>query len=127
MSEPSPSPASGTVPTDNERTWAMLAHLAALCGLVLPVFGNALATWLVWLSKRDESAFVASQAREAVNFNLTVSLAAILCSLLMLVFVGFLLGTALFVAWLVLTLIAAVKASEGEDYRYPFSLHFIHK
>jgi uncharacterized protein len=82
---------------------------------------------VVWLSKREESAFVASQAREAVNFNLTVSLAAIVCSLLMLVLVGFLLGTALFIAWLVLTLIAAMKASEGEDYRYPFSLHFIHK
>jgi uncharacterized protein len=127
MSEPSPSPASGTVPTDNERTWGMLAHLAALFGLLLPVFGNALAPWLIWLSKRDESAFVASQAREAVNFNITVSLAAILCSLLMLVFVGFLLGTALLIAWLVLTLVAAIKASEGEDYRYPFSLHFIHK
>ena len=127
MSEPSPSSAPGTLPTDSERTWGMLAHLAALFGLLLPVIGNALAPWLVWLSKRDESPFIASQAREAVNFNLTVSLAAILCSLLMLVFVGFLLGTALFIAWLVLTLIAAIKASEGEDYRYPFSLHFIHK
>jgi uncharacterized protein len=126
MSEPSPSPVPGTVPTDSERTWGMLAHLAALFGLLLPVIGNALAPWIVWLSKRDESPFVAAQAREAVNFNLTVSLAAILCSLLMLVFVGFLLGTALFIAWLVLTLIAAIKASEGEDYRYPFSLHFIH-
>jgi uncharacterized protein len=127
MTEPSPSPASGTVPSDSERTWGMLAHLSALFGLLVPVVGNTLAPWLVWLSKREESAFVASQAREAVNFNLTVSLAAIVCSLLMLVLVGFLLGTALFIAWLVLTLIAATKASEGEDYRYPFSLHFIHK
>jgi uncharacterized protein len=127
MSEPSPSSAPGTVPTDNERTWAMLAHLAALFGLLVPVIGNALGPWLVWLSKRDESPFVASQAREAVNFNLTVSLAAILCSLLMLVFVGFLLGSALFIAWLVLTLVAAIKASEGEEYRYPFSLHFLHR
>jgi uncharacterized Tic20 family protein len=45
--------------------------------------------------------------------------------LLMLVFVGFLLGTALFVAWLVMTLIAAIKASEGETYRYPISLRFV--
>lgn len=126
MSQPSPSPASGTAPTDNERTWGMLAHLAALFGLLVPIIGNALGPWLVWLSKREESTFVASQAREAVNFNLTVSLAAIVCSLLMLVLVGFLLGTALFIAWLVLTLIAAIRASEGEVYRYPFSLHFIH-
>jgi len=45
--------------------------------------------------------------------------------LLMLVFVGFLLGTALFVAWLVMMLIAAIKASEGQSYRYPFSLRLV--
>jgi len=45
--------------------------------------------------------------------------------LLMLVFVGFLLGTALFIAWLVMTLIAAIKASEGHPYRYPFSLRLV--
>ena len=50
---------------------------------------------------------------------------ALVCGVLMLVFVGFLLGTALFVAWLALTLIAAIKASEGVSYRYPFSLRLV--
>jgi uncharacterized Tic20 family protein len=45
--------------------------------------------------------------------------------LLMLVFVGFLLGTALFIFWLVMTLVAAIKASEGHSYRYPFSLRLL--
>jgi uncharacterized protein len=54
-----------------------------------------------------------------------VLLAALVCALLMLVFVGVLLGTALFIAWLVLTLIAAIKASEGGLYRYPFSLRLV--
>ena len=52
-------------------------------------------------------------------------LGALLCILLMLVFVGFLFGTALFIAWLVLTLIAAIKASEGHPYRYPFALRLV--
>jgi uncharacterized Tic20 family protein len=47
------------------------------------------------------------------------------CTVLMLVFIGIVLGTALFIAWLVLILVAAIKASEGELYRYPFSLRFI--
>jgi uncharacterized Tic20 family protein len=116
---------SGTAPTENERTWGMLAHLSALAGLVLPMIGNVLGPLAVWLARRDDSAFVAAHAREALNFNITVLIAAVICMMLMLVFVGFLLGTALFVAWLVLTLIAAIKASEGAPYRYPFALRFI--
>ena len=103
----------------------MLAHLSALVGLIVPLIGIVLGPLAVWLARRDESAFVAEHAREALNFNISVLLAAIACMLLMLVFVGFLLGTALFVAWLVLTLIAAIKASEGATYRYPFSLRFV--
>ena len=103
----------------------MLAHLSALAGLVMPLVGIVLGPLAVWLARRDDSPFVAGHAKEALNFNLSVLLAAIACMLLMLVFVGFLLGTALFVAWLVMTLVAAIKASEGETYRYPFSLRFI--
>jgi hypothetical protein len=103
----------------------MLAHLSALVGLVLPLIGIVLGPLAVWLGRRDDSAFVTAHAREALNFNITVLIGAFVCMLLMLVFIGFLLGTALFVAWLVLTLIAAIKASEGALYRYPFALRFI--
>jgi len=126
MSEPTEPEASAPAPpTENERTWGMLAHLSALAGLVMPLIGIVLGPLAVWLARRDDSPFVAAHAKEALNFNLSVLLAAIACMLLMLVFVGFLLGTALFVAWLVMTLVAAIKASEGETYRYPFSLRFI--
>lgn len=116
---------SGAAPTENERTWGMLAHLSALVGLVLPMIGIVLGPLAVWLARRDDSAFVAAHAREALNFNITVVIAAVICMMLMLVFIGFLLGTALFVVWLVLTLIAAIKASEGATYRYPFAIRFI--
>ena len=116
---------SGAAPTESERTWGMLAHLSALAGLVLPMIGIVLGPLAVWLARRDDSAFVAAHAREALNFNITVLIGEVICMMLMLVFVGFLLGTALFVAWLVLTLIAAIRASEGATYRYPFALRFI--
>lgn len=126
MSDPAESVAPPTpAPTENERTWGMLAHLSAFVGLLIPLIGSVLGPLAVWLARRDSSTFVAGHAREALNFNITVLLAAIACMLLMLVFVGFLLGTALFVAWLVMTLIAAIKASEGATYRYPISLRFV--
>ena len=125
MSDPSESPAPGAAPTESERTWGMLAHLAALVGLVVPMVGNVLGPLAVLLTRRDDSAFVTAHVKEALNFNITVTLAAVVCALLALVFIGFLLGTALFIAWLVLTLIAAIRASEGALYRYPFSLRLV--
>ena len=123
VSDANPSPVAA--PTDNERTWGMLAHLAAFGGLLLPLIGNVVGPLLVWHSWRARSSFVGEQALESLNFNISVSLAALVCGLLTLVFVGFLLGTALFIAWLALTLIAAIKASEGAQYRYPFALRLV--
>jgi uncharacterized Tic20 family protein len=125
MSDPNSTAASGAAPTENERTWGMLAHLSALVGLLIPLIGNVLGPLVVSIARSDQSAFVAAHAKEALNFNISVTLAAVLCTLLMLVFVGFLLGSALFIAWLVMTLIAAIKASEGAAYRYPFSLRLV--
>jgi uncharacterized Tic20 family protein len=103
----------------------MLAHLSALAGLVLPPIGIVLGPLAVWLTWRDESEFVAAHAKEALNFNITVLLGAIACLLLMLAFVGIPLGIALFIFWLAMTLIAAIKASEGQTYRYPLSLRLV--
>jgi len=125
MSEPGAGPAPGAAPTENDRTWGMLAHLAALGGLIAPVVGNVVGPLLVWHSKRDQSPFVAEHALESLNFNISVSIGALACFVLMLVFIGFLLGIALFVAWLSLTLIAAIKASEGASYHYPFALRLV--
>jgi uncharacterized Tic20 family protein len=125
MSEPSDTPAPSAAPTENERTWGMLAHLSALAGVVVWLLGCVLGPLVVYLARRDQSEFVAEHAREALNFNITVALAALVCLALMVVFVGFILGTALFIGWLVLTLIAAIRASEGERYRYPVSLRLV--
>ena len=124
MNDPTQASVSGTAPTENERTWGMLAHLSALAGLIIPLVGNVVGPLVVSIARADQSSFVGAHAKEALNFNITVTLAAMVCVLLMLVFVGFLLGSALFIAWLVMTLIAAIRASEGAAYRYPFSLRF---
>lgn len=125
MTDSSPNIAPAAAPTENERTWGMLAHLAALAGLVMPLIGCVLGPLVVWLAKRDSSTFVAAHAKEALNFNITVVLAGIVCGFLALIFIGFLLGTALFIAWLVMTLIAGIKASEGAPYHYPLSLRLV--
>ncbi|MBS0581351.1 MAG: DUF4870 domain-containing protein [Proteobacteria bacterium] len=125
MSDANTPLAAGPAVTESERTWGMLAHLSALLGVVVPLFGCVIGPLLVWLARRDESKFVEEQAKEALNFNLSVFAAAIVCVVLMLVFIGFILGAALFIAWLVMTLIAAIRASEGMPYRYPLSLRLV--
>ena len=126
MNDPSAAAASPGTPTENERTWGMLAHLAALAGLVFPLIGNILGPLFISIARGDRSPFVATHAKEALNFNITVTLAAVVSALLMLVFVGFLLLCALFILWLVMTLVAAIRASEGAAYRYPIALRLLH-
>jgi uncharacterized protein len=115
----------GNVPvTQDERTWAMIAHLSAFVGVVIPL-GNIIAPLVIWLVKRDQSPFVADHAKEALNFNITVGIAAIVCTVLVIVLIGFVLWIALAIYWLVMTIVAAIKANEGLTYRYPFTLRLV--
>lgn len=115
----------GVSPTQEERTWAMIAHLSAFAVFVFPAGGNIIAPLIIWLTRRDTSAFVDAEAKEALNFNITVFLGWIVCGLLMFVLVGLPLGLVLFLGWLVMTIVAAVKATEGVGYRYPISLRLV--
>jgi uncharacterized protein len=121
MNEPNPVT---DVPTQDERTWGMLAHLTAFSGFLIPL-GNIIAPLVVWLVKRDQSQFVADQGKEALNFNISVLLAGAVCAALVFVLIGILLGVALFFYWLAMTIVAGIKASEGIRYRYPFTLRLI--
>jgi uncharacterized Tic20 family protein len=121
MNEPNPVT---DVPTQDERTWGMLAHLTAFSGFLIPL-GNIIAPLVVWLVKRDQSEFVADQGKESLNFNISVLLAGCICGALVFVLIGILLGVALFFYWLAMTIVAGIKASEGVRYRYPFTLRLI--
>ena len=107
-----------------ERNWAMFAHLSAL--LVYPtLIGGIVGPLVIWLMRKDDMSFAADQAKETLNFQITVYLIGLVCGILFLVLIGFVLFGLLVVAHVVLTIIAAVKASEGVAYRYPFNLRLI--
>ena len=110
--------------TPDDRTWAMLAHLSALLGIVVP-FANAIAPYIVWRTRRGRSAFVGDQALESLNFNVTVLIAVLACYLLMRALVGILLFVAVSLYWLSMTVIAAVRAGEGIRHRHPITLRLI--
>ena len=119
-----PPPAPTGSPNAEERQWGMFAHLASLSGVIIP-FGTLLGPLIVWLVKKDTMPFVSDQGKEALNFQISVALAAVVCFILMVVVIGFPLLMLLGLAALVLTIIAGIKANEGQNYRYPFSWRLV--
>ncbi|HZF17063.1 MAG TPA: DUF4870 domain-containing protein [Steroidobacteraceae bacterium] len=116
-------PTTGT-PGKAERDWALFAHLSALL-VYITLIGGILAPFVIWLIKREEMPFAGTQAKEALNFQITVYLAAVVLGFLTIVLIGLPLLAALVIAHVVLTIIATMKASEGIAYRYPFNLRLI--
>ncbi|CAK9892166.1 MULTISPECIES: DUF4870 domain-containing protein [Pseudomonas] len=110
------------LPTPNAevRQWAMFCHLAALLGLVFP-FGSLLGPLVMWIWKKDVDPFVDAQGKEALNFQITVFIASIICAVLMFVLIGVVLFGMLMIAVLILTIMAGVKANDGLPYRYPLT------
>lgn len=106
------------------RMWAMLAHLSSLSGFIIP-FGNIIGPLVIWLIKRDEMTFVDDQAKEALNFNISMTIYGLISAVLVIVVVGFLMLAVLGIAWLVLAIMAAIKANEGVAYRYPLTLRLV--
>ena len=127
---PQPPAATPTPGESDERMWAMLGHLSAFSAFITGI-GCVLGPLIVWLIKRDTLPFAGEQAKEALNFNITVIIAAIGLWILTVITLGIgllltiPLGLALFVGWLVLTIVAAVKANNGEHYRYPLTLRLV--
>jgi len=80
---------------------------------------------VIWQIKKDTLPFAADQGKEALNFNITMLIAAFVCFLLTFVLIGFVLLPLLGLGWLIFTILAAIKANNGEAYRYPFALRLI--
>ena len=120
---PPPAPSVDGISAE-ERQWAMFAHLSTLVGLIIP-FGSILGPLVIWLIKKDTMPFVDDQGKEAVNFQITTGIAAIIAGVLMFVLIGFLLLPIILIAWLVLSVLAGIKANEGQYYRYPFAIRLI--
>jgi uncharacterized Tic20 family protein len=107
-----------TTPSANDKNIVVLTHLGGALFSFIPAL-------VVWLLKKDESEYIGEQAREALNFQVTVIIAHIISWILMFILIGFFLMVAVWVANIVLCIMAAVAASKGEPYRYPFALRLI--
>lgn len=137
---PPPSPASAQppptgAPSAEERQWAMFAHLSALLGGLatgwVGGWGWFVGPLIIWLVKKDTMPFVGDQAKEALNFNITVAIAFVILTILGFAtlglgfFIALPLMAVMGIAALVFIILAAVKSNEGVAYRYPFALRLI--
>lgn len=108
----------------NERQWILLAHLAGFAGFVFP-FGNVIGPLVVWLLNKEKSPLVEEHAREALNFQISIAIYAVIASILFFVIVGMVLLPILIIVQVVLMIKAALAADRGEFYRYPLTFRFI--
>ncbi len=102
--------------------WAMWCHLGALSGFIGIPFGNILVPAVIWLTKRDSHPFIDENGRESLNFQVTMLIYFVIAAILCLVFVGFLLLPVLFLGGIIFSIVAAIRASDGVPYRYPFTI-----
>ena len=107
------------------RMWAMVCHLAGLAGMLIPGTGNIVAPLVVWQIKKEDNPFIDEQGKEAVNFQISISMYLIISIFLCVICVGAFLVAATLFFFFVFSLIAAVKANNGFHYRYPLIIRFI--
>lgn len=124
MSTPSdqmpPSPPASTETSSDDRNLAMITHLSGfLLSVIVPL--------IMWLVNKDrpEKAYLVREAKEALNFQITVLIGHVICWILIFIAIGILLGWLLWIANLVFCIIAAVKVSSDGSYRYPFALRLV--
>ena len=107
-----------------DRNWGMTCHLAAFAGYFIP-FGHLLGPLAVLLFKGDSHPFVNAQGKEALNFQISMTLYMAVAALLSLVAIGLFLLAVLALLDFIFIIVATVKAKNGEPYRYPFTIRLI--
>ncbi len=124
MSDASPSPLapaaaySGPAPSKDECNMALLTYILCLVtGFIGPL--------IIWLIKKDQSAFVNHQGKEVLNWCITMVLAYIACFILMFIVIGIFLMPILLLVHLIFNIMGAISASKGVAYRYPFALRLL--
>ena len=125
---PEPAPEAATASgelSSEEKNWGMLSHLSPLIGVIIPL-GSIIAPLVIWLIKKNESSeFVADQALESLNFQITLFIGMIIGAVLTIIVIGIFVIFAVGIGGLILMIIAAVKSAGGEQYRYPICLRLI--
>ncbi|HEY9170387.1 MAG TPA: DUF4870 domain-containing protein [Lutibacter sp.] len=120
--------------TQNDKTYSSITHLSGFAGWIFP-FGNIIVPFVLWLAKKNESTYIDTHGKAAVNFQLSLVLYAFLLALIMIPLTIFTLGLGLIavilgfipaVILIIATIISAsIKATNGEYYDYPFTIEFI--
>lgn len=108
----------------DERMWGMFCHLSALSGYIIP-FGFVIGPLVIWSIKKDEFPYVNEQGKEALNFQISMMIYFIISAFLVLIVVGILLLIALGIFHLIMTVIASIRANNGETFVYPLTIKFI--
>ncbi len=114
--------------TDGKKdslNWGMLCHLGGLALYIGIPLGNVIVPLAIWLWKRKTDPYVEAEGREAVNFNLSVTIYGIIAGLMCYILVGFVVLPLVLIAHIVLIIRAALQANKGESVHYPFTLRFI--
>jgi len=104
--------------TANDKNIAVLTHIGG-------IFFGFIPSLIVWLLKKEDSPFLGEQAREALNFQITLLIGYMIAWVLTFLLIGLIVFPLLWLTNLVLCIMAAVAVSKGEDYRYPFALRLI--
>jgi len=104
-------------PTNDEKTFGMLCHLTGLISIIGPI--------IVWLLKKDESAFVDANGKQAINFQLSIIIYTIGSLFLMIIGIGFILLIAIGIFTFIMVVIASVKAANGVIFQYPITLQLL--
>jgi uncharacterized Tic20 family protein len=118
--EPPPPPPETKEISKDEKTMAMLAHIGGIVGsFIVPL--------ILWQIKKDESKYIADQAKEALNFQINLAVHALILGVITAVTCGF--GAVLFIPWVpyavAMPIIAGLKANNGEMYLYPATIRVI--
>jgi uncharacterized protein len=110
--------------SETERNWAMFCHLAAFAGFFVP-FGGIIGPLVIWLSKRDDSTWINENGKASLNFQLSMLMYMVLVAPLCLILIGIPLLILLGTLKIVFIVIGSVRASKGEEFRYPLAIPFI--
>ncbi|MGN6153158.1 MAG: DUF4870 domain-containing protein [Lysobacteraceae bacterium] len=115
-----PPPAPTGAPPEDQRTLALITHLSCIVlGFIVPL--------IIWLVNKDQQGkdFVNDQAKEALNFQITLLFAYVIGTVLSVILIGFFISFAAWIACIVFSIIGGLKANSGEAYRYPFAIRLI--
>jgi uncharacterized Tic20 family protein len=110
--------------TSEVKNWGMLCHLSALAGLLLG-FAMFVGPLVIWLIKRNDHPFIDYHGKESLNFQISMLIYLILLLPTLCILIGFVLVPALVLANVIFVIIASIKASGGEAYRYPLTIRLV--